>query len=883
MGETGTMMNARKLRRAGQVLLTTCAAIALTPAIAKAQTGDQVQYSIHAPDLGTALTELARQSGREIYFSSELTRGLRAPKISGQLTVEQALDRLLDGTGLTYRLNSSGAIVIGSASGNGGAAGKTAASLGEATAASAAAGNESAERQAIVVTGTHIKHAPPASPIITITAEDARKAGQYTLGDVARSVPQNFNGGQNPGVMLGATGGSLTNANVTDGSSINLRGLGPDATLTLLNGRRLPYNGTYQSVDISTIPLDAVDRIEIVADGASALYGSDAVAGVANIILKRDYSGVTLSARLGSATEGGDFQQQYAAVGGAKWSTGGFIGTYNFEHDNAIYSDQRTYTRYLMMPNTLLPKQTSNSGILSLHQEIFPSLTFSVDATYSERRSFSAQTLTSTYESLTERRDVNYTISPEITYTPIGGWTFNVQGSLGRDHLHENSRNYNPGTGQLTQQTILCYCNQTTSVEANGEGPIVRLPAGAARAAVGGGYRENVFDQLYQTSTSTIRANSKSYYAFGELYVPIVSPEQRISGIDRLSISAAGRYEHYSSFGGVATPKIGVIYAPSSSVEMKTSWGRSFKTPTLLQLYQAQYAYLFPVQTLGGSAYPTSATALVAYGGNPSLKPERARTWTTTLAYHPVNVPGLNLSASYFDISYKDRIISPVSALTAAFSNPVYQEFLTFGPSSEQQQDVITSSSNGLTNFTDSSYDPNAVVAIVNDYYTNVARQRIRGVDIGGRYGFDWKGHIDLSGNATWLRSQQRNSATGAEFPLAGTVYNPPRFRARFGISWRTGAFNLASFLNHIGGVTNTNVTPHVNGRSMNTADVALLYDVGSASGPLRRLELAVAVQNLTDAKPPYLKNTSPYYVDYDSTNYSAIGRFINVSIRKHW
>src|SRR4051794_34192169 len=109
MGETGTMMNARKLRRAGQVLLTTCAAIALTPAIAKAQTVDQVQYNIHARDLGTALTELARQSGREIYFSSELTRGLRAPKISGQLTVEQALDRLLEGTGLTYRLNSSGA------------------------------------------------------------------------------------------------------------------------------------------------------------------------------------------------------------------------------------------------------------------------------------------------------------------------------------------------------------------------------------------------------------------------------------------------------------------------------------------------------------------------------------------------------------------------------------------------------------------------------------------------------------------------------------------------------------------------------------------------------------------------------------------------------
>src|SRR5690606_39717167 len=66
---------------------------------------------------------------------------------------------------------------------------------------------------------------------------------------------------------------------VTGGSSLNLRGLGPDATLTLLNGRRMAYSGFVQAVDIGAIPVEAVDRVEIVADGASAIYGSDAVGG----------------------------------------------------------------------------------------------------------------------------------------------------------------------------------------------------------------------------------------------------------------------------------------------------------------------------------------------------------------------------------------------------------------------------------------------------------------------------------------------------------------------------------------------------------------------------------------------------------------------------
>ena len=146
-------------------------------------------------------------------------------------------------------------------------------------------GRSTNDGQDIVVTGSRLRGAAIASPVVRIGQEDIRDSGQAGLGDVVRRIPQSFGGGQNPGIGMNVPDAS--GVDVGGGSSINLRGLGSDATLTLLNGRRLAYTAVRQSVDVSGIPVSAVDRIEVVPDGASAIYGSDAVAGVANIILRR--------------------------------------------------------------------------------------------------------------------------------------------------------------------------------------------------------------------------------------------------------------------------------------------------------------------------------------------------------------------------------------------------------------------------------------------------------------------------------------------------------------------------------------------------------------------------------------------------------------------
>src|SRR3546814_14406823 len=107
----------------------------------------------------------------------------------------------------------------------------------------------------------------------------------------ARSLVQNYSGGQNPGIAASGQGGS---ENVTSSSALNLRGLGADATLTLFNGHRVAYDAISQGVAITAIPLAAIDRVEVVTDGSSALYGSDAVGGVANEILLKNYDDALL-------------------------------------------------------------------------------------------------------------------------------------------------------------------------------------------------------------------------------------------------------------------------------------------------------------------------------------------------------------------------------------------------------------------------------------------------------------------------------------------------------------------------------------------------------------------------------------------------------------
>ena len=152
----------------------------------------------------------------------------------------------------------------------------------------------------IVVTGSNIRRtdAETPSPVQVLGSEDIARSGYTSVADVLHNITANNNGSLGQG-SPGAFGAG--------GSGISLRGLTVGATLVLIDGHRmasypLPDDGERDFVDISSIPIDAIERIEVLKDGASAIYGSDAIAGVVNVILKKKHEGITLHAEAGTSS-----------------------------------------------------------------------------------------------------------------------------------------------------------------------------------------------------------------------------------------------------------------------------------------------------------------------------------------------------------------------------------------------------------------------------------------------------------------------------------------------------------------------------------------------------------------------------------------------------
>jgi len=844
------------------------AAVALfahgVPACAQAMT---VQFDIPAQDLGAALKAFARTAHRQLSFDARAVRGKRSPLLRGTFAPEDALARLLAGSGLVAQNGRSGVILVRPA----------------AASASDAASDDTDVATAepdIVVTGTHIRNAAIASPVLRIDNQQMREAGQRDLGEVIRAIPSNYTGGQNPGARFQA--GTAGNTNASGSSALNLRGLGPDATLTLLNGRRLPYDGTAQAIDVSAIPIDAVREIQIVPDGASALYGSDAVAGVANVILRSDYDGLATSARIGTATDGGGFLNEYDLVGGKRWGGGGMLLALQFDHQNAVRADQRDYTRYVVQPNTLLDAHKHFSALATAHQDITGNLSFAIDALYSWRHSDGAEYSDPGFAATTRYTNENYSFSPTLTWRLDSDWTATVNGSFGRNDTHRFDDYIDESTGEnLGGETF--YRNYAYGGEVDIEGRLFSLPGGDVRLAAGGGYR---FSHLHAFSPTRNfgKGSIGNHYGFGEVSVPLVSDANAMPLLRQLSLSAALRHEEYDRFGGVTTPKFGLVYAPSSDLDVKFSWGRSFKAPTLSNRYTPATANLQKAAAFGGAAYPAGSTVLLTGGGNPDLGPERARTWSTTLELHPRAITGLNLTATYFDVDYTDRVTQPVSnGALGALTNPAVQDFIDYAPTPAQLAAAIGRAPTGLRNSAGAPYDPTKVVAIINNYLVNAARQRIRGVDLGGTYRIPvGAGDVVLSGQGSWLTSSQRNTPRLPSFDLAGTTFNPPHFRARGGATGHFGSITTAVFANYIGPVLDPNASPPADGTSMTTVDLSLMWKA-PAAGMLKGVEIGLYVQNLGNARPPYLAPFSDTTVNYDSTNYSPLGRFVSLSVRKAW
>jgi iron complex outermembrane receptor protein len=843
---------------------------------AQAQPAHQADYMLPAQELAQSLREISLRSGTSVIAPSELVTGKQAPPLKGQYDARRAIEFLLEGSGLRVQLVGD-ALVISRAAGPAQGAGSSAPQPGDS--------------ETITVTGTRIRGTGSASPVTVTTRRELEQGGIGDLADFTRILPQNYTGGQNRGIAGGGEQGGQQNLN--NSATLNLRGLGPDATLTLLDGHRLAYDALNQGIDISAIPLGAIERIEVVADGSSALYGSDAVGGAANIILRRDYDGLEATARIGGSTDGGNFQKQLSLVGGQRWSSGGFMLALDASRGTAIFAGQRDYTGTVHPSLTLTDPNRQLSGVLTAHQSLGPKLSLEVDGYVTDRKSRHQNPFSPTTDvrvsGIVSRPHVrSWALAPTLR-ADLGSWQASLSATGANSRTFLDAKNYTNG---VPRHAHLLYQNSLKGAEATAEGPLFALPGGDARLAVGGGLRaislhlrQQILTGGQFLTTREFTERRKVQFAYGELSLPLVRPELDLPLVDRLTLSAALRHERWSGIDSVTTPKVSVVYQPAPAVTVRAAWGKSFKIPTLLQVNQIQEGNLIPGFFFVPPPQPIGSPVLLLTGSAPGLKPERATTWSGTVEWKPPFISGLSLQATYFNIDYRGRIASPIPSPITALNNPLYDDLIIYNPSAAQVNALLATLPGGLINQTGAPFDPSGVGAIVDIAIRNTQRQHIRGVDLSADYKRDLgpSGTVLLTGVASYLESDQQLAPNQPVIQLAGTVFRPPHWRGRAGAAWEGERAGLSAFVNYVGRTKDNRFATVETIGSFVTLDLNASLRTGTNGGPFRNIELRLSALNLLDAEPDFVRNPFPSAAPYDATNQSPVGRFLGLSVRKSW
>jgi len=342
--------------------------LSLTLAAAAADAGRK-SYDLPAGDASATLKQYSAQSGEQIVYPVAQVSGTKTNAVSGDLTAREALDRMVAGTDLVVvQDEKTGALAV-----------KRAASPNGVGAAQGSDRPESGEKvePALIklaeytVLGSRIRQTDIVgpSPVTTYNNDYIRESGAMTLADFINRIPQNYSGiasgrssapnelnpefGQRTetsspafNFVLGAADAPPAQTGV---SGVNLRGLGSASTLVLVDGRRVTQSGsgnrstdTRQGfVDLNTIPLSMIDHIEVTNDGASAIYGADAVAGVINIILKKNYQGTELTGAYKATQHGGGRERSFSLFSGFNYGKlSGSVSLEHFDRQNLKASDR---------------------------------------------------------------------------------------------------------------------------------------------------------------------------------------------------------------------------------------------------------------------------------------------------------------------------------------------------------------------------------------------------------------------------------------------------------------------------------------------------------------------------------------------------------------
>jgi outer membrane receptor protein involved in Fe transport len=733
------------------------------------------------------------------------------------------------------------------------------------------AGNEPGTDE-IVVTGSRIRGVSSTLPVVVLTQDDIKNCACQTVPEVLATLPQNQAGSFNSAIV----GGAQSTTPLSGASAVNLRGLGVGATLTLVDGRRLPPNQGSGGTDVSQIPLAAVERIEVNPAGASAAYGSDAVAGVVNIIIRDQYQGAEVHATVGGTMDGGGFTRRFGAGGGYGWTRGNAFGASDCERQNAIDATERHYVASALSRTTLLPYTQLCSVLLNAKQALAKHVDATFLAGYTARSNSQSANIIPSSESLfvTTAADAHqFFVGTNITAKLSGSWNVGLDADVSSDSVTGSELLAPAGAPPMREADT--FDNGLRSVEVVLDGTLLKRRVDALKLATGAGYRQETFRFDNEPATeSTIYSARHVKFVFVEGHIPLLLSDE-VDGPHSLTLSLAGRREYYSDVGSTSIPQFSIKYRPLPVLSILASWGRSFRAPTLLQEHNPTQLTL---ETISDSSAPSGESlGLLRFGGNPRLRPERSRTASLDLTLNPRAWPGATFELTYYNTFYDDRIEYPSGDTGNPLADSNLWPFVQRNPSVALISQLIAQSQ--YLDLTKGKSLPGSAGLVIDDRYQNIVQQHLSGVDLHFSYQHDLgNGHFGTTLNVAYLDLRQRVTSDSQTLELSGTVFNPPDYRGRFGVNWSNPSYSAALFLNETGPSRDPDSDPPQRLSAWTTVDAQVAYTLPRhGSGGTTRVTLAA--RNIFDRPPPLLtvKPGEAPAVNFDWANASGVGCFITL------
>jgi outer membrane receptor protein involved in Fe transport len=875
--------------------------LAIICSIPVAQADVKTHFELPAEPLAKALRDFATQAKRNIFYEPSVVRGLSAPAINGDFATVDVLALLLKGTRLravnvsgdtievfdgatsTHLDSSSPSVVrISYANAEGPAPTSSVASAESSSPNTANATTpEGKELEEITVTGTNLRGVDNKTvPLLTFDRDAIDRSGYATTQDFIDSLPQNFKSGANSadGVLTGNGLGNIENS-----TAANLRGLGSGSTLTLLNGHRVAASAYGSGVDLSMIPLSAVERIEVLTDGSSAVYGADAVGGVINIILRKDFNGQETSARLDTLTQGGGEQKQIGQSLGRTWNSGGALAVVQFEDSNAIHSDERTITENSPQPTDIYPSNKRYSGVFSGHQTLPNSVETFADVLAEHNDTFRALTAggSSANTQLLKNKTDSQSVNAGLRWQPFGDWhleggaLFSQVNTLSIVQFSPTQSGYTNGTPYLRNLDTI------KEGDIKLDGTLWSSGGSSIKAAAGASYRREDFSSLISYTDTDRPVGRHVRAAFAEFYAPLISSANAMPGLQKLELSAAVRHDSYSDFGAKTNPRFAVFWSPIGPLGLRAAYSTSFRAPNPTEVIAAESAnYVFVAP---GYPLPNGTIGNVLVFGNQTLGPETSRNLTAGLDFTPQSLPGTRLSLNYYRIIYANRIIdSPISQ--NVFINPqIYGPLIKSFPSDAAVAAFVAGLEppQTLIDFTPTGTGLAGVRYGFPYGDINATTEKTEGLDLGVHSIVSMAGNhkliFDL--NSTYIRELATtfcNSCTSTD--LANTYGQALKFRLRGAAGWSNGILNTNAALNFANAYADTNIVPTGRIGSLTTADINVTWRLPVPSATT----LGLSITNVFDANPP---RTSPAFngVSYDPSNSDPRGRTISVLARAQW